>query len=312
MASGTPWHGVELRHFTALEAIARERSFSAAAFSLGYTQSAISAQVTALERAVGATLFERLPGSRGVELTAEGRVLLDHVSSILARLRTAQDDLDSLRTGAPPRLRVGTFQSVSMTMLPEVLCALDTVPELREVQSVNGLLELLERGELDVTFAVLPLGPGPYEAVELLRDPYVLVVHLDHPAALLDAPVSIEALGELPLITLERCLPQQLAEDALRAAGVTPNIVTRLEDFTSIFALAQAKLGFGLVSSLVAPHARDLVALPIDQRLPPRIIGVAWHRDRLRAGAVDAFIAAARTAAARFDVSAPLAVAARR
>ena len=81
-SGGRAWHGVELRHFVALEAIARERSFSAAAFSLGYTQSAISGQITTLERLVATTLFERLPGSRGVALTDEGRVLVEHAAAI--------------------------------------------------------------------------------------------------------------------------------------------------------------------------------------------------------------------------------------
>ena len=86
-------HGVELRHLVALEAVAAERSFSAAAARLGYTQSAVSGQILALERLVGARLLERIRGSRPVEVTAEGEILLAHARAIIARLEAARAEL---------------------------------------------------------------------------------------------------------------------------------------------------------------------------------------------------------------------------
>jgi DNA-binding transcriptional LysR family regulator len=309
------WHGVELRHFVALEAIARERSFSAAAASLGYTQSAISGQIAALERAIGASLFDRLPGSRGVEVTPEGRVLLEHVAVITSRLSAAKADLDTMRAGSPrsDELRIGTFQSVAMTLLPEILARLkignpDVRPILREHQDVGVLLDMVERGELDVAFTALPLWPGPFDALELVRDPYVLIVHADHPLAREPEPISLERLGELPLITLELCSAQKLAEDGLRAAGVAPNVVTRMEDCASICAFVDAKLGFGLVPSLVSRYRPDLRVLEIDARMAPRHVGLAWHSDRLRTCGMEAFIAAAQEIAPRFELPADLSV----
>jgi DNA-binding transcriptional LysR family regulator len=74
-------------------------------------------------------------------------------------------------------------------------------------------------------------------------------------------------------------------------------VVARLDGFTSVCALAEAGVGFGLVPSLIASQARELEVLAIDDRLPPRIIGLAWHRDRLRSAAVERFVAAAQAAA---------------
>ena len=67
------WHGVELRHLTALQAVAAERSFSAAAVRLGYTQPAVSGQILALERLIGARLFVRMRGTRPLELSSDER-----------------------------------------------------------------------------------------------------------------------------------------------------------------------------------------------------------------------------------------------
>ena len=79
------WLGVEVRHFAALEAVARERSFGRAAESLGYTQSAISQQIQTLEKIVGEKLVERPGGPRPVSLTEAGTLLLRHAESIVTR-----------------------------------------------------------------------------------------------------------------------------------------------------------------------------------------------------------------------------------
>src|SRR5215212_866939 len=77
------WLGVELRHFLALEAVAREGSFGKAATALGYTQSAVSQQIATLERIVGHRLIERPGGPKPVSLTEAGRLLLRHAESIM-------------------------------------------------------------------------------------------------------------------------------------------------------------------------------------------------------------------------------------
>src|SRR5205809_1528670 len=115
------WLGVELRHFLALEAVAREGSFGKAATSLGYTQSAVSQQIAMLERIVGQRLLERPGGPKPVSLTEAGRLLLTHAEAIAARLAAAQADLNALGDGEAGRLRVGVFQSVGQRILPDVM-----------------------------------------------------------------------------------------------------------------------------------------------------------------------------------------------
>src|SRR6188768_2486306 len=115
------WLGVELRHLAALQAVAREGSFGGAAVALGYSQSAVSQQIAALERIVGERLVERPGGPRPVSLTDAGRLLLGHADAIVARLKAAQADVEALLEGGAGHLRVGTFQSVGARILPELL-----------------------------------------------------------------------------------------------------------------------------------------------------------------------------------------------
>src|SRR3954451_21228953 len=175
------WLGLELRHLVALKAIAEEGTFGRAAIRLGYTQSAISQQIAMLERIVGQKLIDRPGGPRPVSLTEAGELLLRHADAITARLQAAQADLVALDAGDVGPLRIGTYQSVGAKVLPSLLREFkEQWPKvditLRESADDPALAFLVELGERYLTFVVLPLVLGPYDSIELFRDPYVLVV----------------------------------------------------------------------------------------------------------------------------------------
>src|SRR3954469_25851138 len=85
----TPWPGVEIRLLVALKRVGTTGSFSRAATQLGYTQSAVSGQISALRSAVGAGVVDRVRSTRSVHLTAEGAVLYRHAVDITSRLWAA-------------------------------------------------------------------------------------------------------------------------------------------------------------------------------------------------------------------------------
>ena len=128
---------LDFRHLVALDAVATEGTFAKAAMRLGYTQSAVSQQIAALERLVGDKLFDRPGGPRPVELTPLGKVVLGHARDILTRVDAAGDAVERFRAGEAGRVDVGTFQSVSNVLLPAI------------VKQLRAEHDLAERGQLD-------------------------------------------------------------------------------------------------------------------------------------------------------------------
>ena len=302
------WLGVEVRHFAALEAVARERSFGRAAESLGYTQSAISQQIQTLERLVGERLLERPGGPRAVSLTEAGRLLLRHAEAIVARLHAAQADMAALASGEGGRLRVGTFQSVGARVLPAVMRRFTAAwphveIELTESTSDEELLRLVERGELDLAFAMPPLLDGPFDALELLADRYVLLVPAEHELAGLSR-ASLADAGDLTLIGNRACRSTSLAEGELSQRGVGVDVAFRSDDNGTVQGLVGAGFGIALVPLLATNPTDDRVrVLELDPEIPPRRISLAWHRDRHRSPAARAFVEVAADVCAEVAVS---------
>ena len=290
------WLGLELRHFIALKAIAEHGTFGRAAERLGYTQSAISQQIAMMERIVGQKLIDRPGGPKPVSLTEAGLLLLRHADAIAARVQAAQADLAALDAGESGPLRIGTYQSVGARVLPQLLREFtaewpDVDVTLQESADDGQLAAMVERGELDLSFVILPLEPGPYETVELFRDPYVLVVPAGSPLAGRDRAPSLRELLDQPLISNRTCRTTTRVEDRLRHAGREPNIVFRTDDNGTVQGLVAAGVGIAIVPLLTVDESDTAVrVVDLGDRIPPRLVGLAWHRDRRQTGAAQAFV----------------------
>jgi DNA-binding transcriptional LysR family regulator len=292
------WHGVELRHLIALRAVAAEQSFSAAARALGYTQSAVSGQVLALERLIGARLFVRVRGTRPLELTEEGRILLGHASAILDRLQAAQLEI-SAANDPPPRLRIGSFWNVGGAFLPAICRRLgeSTLPQLEIVEDtgVDSLLDGVARKKLDVAFTSLPVREGPFQSLSLCRDPYVVVVRRNERIGQL---LTLDELMSLPLLMLKGCHAQEAFELVLQSHGRPLDIRGRFDTIASVLAFVSDGFGAGLLPSLALDLPPSLVAVQLDPRIPSRLLGLVWHRDQPLAGLTRQFVDAALDVAA--------------
>ena len=288
------WRSVELKHLRALRAVADTGTFWAAAGELNSSLSTVSDHVTALEALVGQRLIERSRGRRTVELTEAGRVLLGHAEAIEARLRAAEADFRAYSSGRSGSLRIGIYQSVANKVLPEVMRRFkqrwpDVDVQLTEAAHDNDLIDAVEGGDLDLTFAIQPIPAGPFEVRELMRDPYVLVTPAG--SAMARHRPQIGDLAGLPMVGYQHGKHQDLAEDFLLGRGVRPRIVFRSNDNGTVQAMVASGLGFALAPLLAVDETDSKVRLlQLAETVPPRVLVVLWHRDRYRPPAVAAFV----------------------
>jgi DNA-binding transcriptional LysR family regulator len=193
---------------------------------------------------------------------------------------------------------VGTFQSVGARILPDLLRRFTAAwPEVEirlEEADDDSLLGEIEQGGLDLAFVMLPVTGAAIETVELVRDPYVLVAPAGSPLARSGSTPTFREIGAMPLVGYRTCLTVHQIESRLRAAGVEPRMAFRSDDNATLQAMVAAGMGVALVPRMAVNEADPNVeVIELDGRLPPRLIGLAWHRDRYRSAAARAFVDAA-------------------
>src|SRR3954471_7605458 len=165
---------LDVRRLRVLREVATCGSFSAAAESLSFTQSAVSQQVAALERECGTKLLER--GPRGVRLTDAGRALVRHADAILSRIEDAEEELAAIAGLRGGRLRLASFQSAGATVVPRAVAAFHERHPLVELGMVEAepedACERLKAGDIDLALVY------DYEALPDTLDPDLELTHL--------------------------------------------------------------------------------------------------------------------------------------
>ncbi|HWH67055.1 MAG TPA: LysR family transcriptional regulator substrate-binding protein, partial [Gaiellales bacterium] len=104
-------------------------------------------------------------------------------------------------------------------------------------------------------------------------------------------PPSLREVGDLPLISYRTCTSSHQVEEQLRLRGSTPEIVFRSDDNGTMQGMVAAGVGVALMPALAVDLADPRTrAVDMSGKLPPRLIGIAWHRDRVQSAAARSFI----------------------
>ncbi len=230
-------------------AVARHRSFSRAAAALSLTQSAVSQQVDALERAHGVRLFDRLP--RQVALTDAGTALLPYAEQVTRLLDDAAGALEEVRGVARGRLRVGASPTPATYVLPAVIGAFGTrypgVEVALDVDSSTRIAERVAAGDTTVGVVEGWATDVRLTAAVLLEDEVVLVTSPGFVPA--GTSVSLEEVGEMRYIAREPAsLTRVLVDTRLRALGLNPRPVMELGHIEAIKRAVMAGLGAAFLS----------------------------------------------------------------
>jgi DNA-binding transcriptional LysR family regulator len=282
---------VEVRALRALVAVADSGSFRGAGRSLGYTQSAISHQVAALERALAAPLFTR-PGGRGaVTLTPAGDAAVRRARRVLGEIDTLGADVAAIERGEHPILRIGVFQTATNELLPGALRTLreqrpDVEVVLAEVQENSQAFDRLANGDLDLALVVNPEPDERIRSIPVLEDRWVILTRRDSEIAATDAP-SFDLLDGVDVVAWTlRWRTQLQLEQAWRRRAITPRVVFRTDDNLALQRLVAAGYGHACVDRLAATGAVEpsLTWVEPQEVLIPRTVALCLPRRRHLSG----------------------------
>jgi DNA-binding transcriptional LysR family regulator len=274
---------MDSRRLLTFRAVALAGSFSAAARELSLTQPAVSQQVAALERELGARLLHRGPG--GLTLTEAGTVALDHAQAVAQRLALADVQLAELGDDRGP-LRVGGFPSALATLVPAAIASV--VPQ--RVEAIEGTVEQLAEGVADgslhvaVLFQDAAAPPREHPGLrrhELLDEPFVVAVGPEHRLA----RRRTVRLHELAHDTWVAPSQGGIVRNACVAAGFEPDIAFVARDVLAIRALVAAGLGVTLTPRLIAGHLHGVHSMELRDEAPRRALYALTPRTGTRAAA---------------------------
>jgi DNA-binding transcriptional LysR family regulator len=271
----------DLQRLRALALVLDLGSISAAASVLGYTQSAVSQQLAALEREVGTALVDR--AQRPLRATRAGASLRPHVERVLAALSGAEAAVEDLR-GGTPRLRLAAFPSALSSFVPAAVRDLRRAQPRLVVQvlqvETQEAVERLRGGDADL--AVVHHMPGVavpetagLQRRRLLVDHLHVVVPEGNRLARRDA-VSLKDLEEEPLVLPRRDTPagrfRSVVEHLCARAGFAPRVAYELDDLPAAQAFVAAGIAVapmhGLILATLPPGAtaRPLAERPVGSR----------------------------------------------
>jgi DNA-binding transcriptional LysR family regulator len=300
---------LDVKRLRVLREVAAKGSFSAAADSLAYTQSAVSQQIAALEREAGTRLVDR--SARGVRLTEAGRALVRHADVILARLSDAEAELEAIAGLRGGRVRLVSFASAGATLVPRAIAlfrerhpAVELTLEPAEPE--DGIAKL-RAGDADIALNIdaefCSVADDGVDLLHLLDDPMYALLPRNHRLA--DKPrIRLEELREDAWLAGSQrgCPDTMLLIRACNAAGFEPRIAFHSDDYLAIQGFVAAGVGVSLIPDLALLAVRDDVVIrALADRAPVRRIQAATLRDGYKSPAIEAMLATLAEVGAEFE-----------
>lgn len=291
-----------MQQLRALVELSRLGTVSAAAESLGFSQSTVSHQLAALSRATGAVLLTR--AGRGVRLTEEGRVLAARGQEILDLLDRTEREAISMARAEAGRVRLAAFPSAVASLVPGVLDVVGRQHPGLEVELVDAeppeALDALRRGRVDaaLSFSYVDDDAGEgLQAVHLLDDVLYLVSHPGGITCVADGARCRWVTG------CARCREELIAVGS--ANGFAPETAYASDDYVAVQALVAAGVGAALLPgmALSAYRHEGVQVRPLTRE--HRRVEVVTRAERPRPLAVDVLVEACRTAARRTSLRRP-------
>lgn len=286
------WSDLTVRHLLAFRAVAEEGTFGRAADRLGFTQSAVSQQVAALENTVGMSLFDRPGGPRPPQLTDGGELMLGLVTDLIERLEAAEREVSRFNRGVSGKLVVATLQSVLARLVPQALRRLHAeAPDVDVTVLSEDPVRLPDQvvADGDADLAICAGTDDPRLEVRTLgTDPFVAVVPASEPPGAIDLlevggrPMIGQPVGDTCSLPLQRDLDR---------IGVTPNYVFRSQDNSAIQGMVSAGVGIAIVPLLTVDAGDPMISVRgTVPELEPRRLSIVWSANRTLSPVAERFM----------------------
>ena len=271
-------------------------SFTKAAQINGVTQSAVSQQISSLERQFKSLLIER--SKKKFRLTREGQVLYDYSKQIIATYDALHSKLQEIKDIISGTIRVSTIYSIGLHDLPpyvkRFLKAYPTVNVHVEYRRANQVYEDVLGNVVDLGLVAYPTKDTKLEVIPIKKDPLVLVTHPHHPLAKAKT-IKLKAIAGQKFIGFEPDIPTRKAIDKVfREHGIEVNHVMEFDNIETVKRAVEIDAGIAIV-----PHStitqevqkQTLSSVVIDDADMFRPLAAIYKKSKVLSPAIKQFIA---------------------
>lgn len=230
--------------------VIEKQSFTKAADSLGYTQSAVSQMVRSIEEELSTTLIFR--SRKGIRLTPDGEQFLPYIKKICNAHHELMEKSKEMRGLESGNIRIGTFSSVSSNWLPILMKEFKEKYPSVQFQLQQGeytsIVQYIKEGSVDFGF-VNPDAVTDLTTIPLIQDEMLAVLPYDHALAKKES-ITLEELSNEPFILLDEGEHSEPLE-IFKKHNLHPNIQYKVHDDYTIMAMVENGLGISILSELV-------------------------------------------------------------
>ena len=282
--------------------LAESESFTKAAQINNVTQSAVSQQISSLERAFKSLLIER--SKKKFRLTREGQVLYDYSKQIIQTYESLHNKLAELKDIISGTIRVATIYSIGLHDLPayvkKFMKSYPTVNIHVEYRRANQVYDDVLSNVVDLGLVAYPVKDPKLEIVALRKDPLVLICHPQHPFARLKT-VKLKSLTSQKIIGFEPDIPTRKALDKiLKEHGVEAKHVMEFDNIETVKRAVEIDAGISIVpQGTIAQEIskQTLVAVPIEDGDFYRPLAAIYKKNKVLSPAMKQFLAILKEAA---------------
>ncbi|HMP82486.1 MAG TPA: LysR family transcriptional regulator [Verrucomicrobiota bacterium] len=275
--------------------LAETESFTKAAQINGVTQSAVSQQISSLERQFKSLLIER--SKKKFRLTREGQVLYDYSKQIIQTFEGLHSKLQEIKDIVSGNIRVATIYSIGLHDLPpyikRFLKEYPTVHVHVEYRRANQVYEEVLGNVVDLGLVAFPVKDSKLEIVSLKRDPLVLVCHPQHPLAK-GKSVKLKAIAGQKFVAFEPDIPTRKALDkVLKENGIEVRTVMEFDNIETVKRAVEIDAGISIVpqSTIGQEVAKQtLASIAVDDVDLFRPLAVIYKKNKVLSPAMRQFI----------------------